>query len=328
MATIRNRGSYQWEAQIRRKGYPTQSKTFEIKADAEMWARSIENEMDRGVFISRAEAESTTMHEALERYGKEVSIHKKGYKREINRIKKLQEHSLGKRFLANIRSKDIAEFRDERMAEGISPSTYQKDHALISHLFTTARKEWGMEGLLNPAAGIREPKIQNGRDRRLNHGEEEKLVEAAKDQYMKTAIILALETSMRRGELVDLQWGNVHLKKSYLISKNKDAEGRDATKKIELSTRAIRTLQSLPRQIDGRVLKIAEDQITWNFKQLCKKLEIEGLRFHDLRHEATSRFFERGLSTEEVMAMTGHKTYLMLARYTHLQGKGVREKLG
>jgi len=183
-------------------------------------------------------------------------------------------------------------------------------------------------GLLNLAAGIRKPKISNARDRRLNHGEEQRLIEAAKDQYMKAVIILALETAMRRGELVDLQWGNVYLKKGYLISKNKDSQGRDATKKIELSTRAIRTLQSLPRQIDGRVLKITEDQTTWNFKQLCKKLEIEDLRFHDLRHEATSRFFERGLSAEEVMTMTGYKTYSMLARYTHLKGKGVREKLG
>ncbi len=73
MATFRKRGPYQWEAQIRRRGYPAQSKTFETKAEAEAWAKMIESEMSRGVWISRSEAEATTLYEALMRYEEEVS---------------------------------------------------------------------------------------------------------------------------------------------------------------------------------------------------------------------------------------------------------------
>ena len=68
MATIRNRGEYQWEAQIRRKGYPAQRKTFETKSDAQAWARMIESEIDRGIFVSRVEAERTAFHQLLDRY--------------------------------------------------------------------------------------------------------------------------------------------------------------------------------------------------------------------------------------------------------------------
>ncbi|SBW07628.1 conserved hypothetical protein [uncultured delta proteobacterium] len=68
MATIRKRGDLQWEARIRRKGWPVTCKTFETKYEAEVWARDIEGEMDRGVFVSRTEAEGTTLAEALDRY--------------------------------------------------------------------------------------------------------------------------------------------------------------------------------------------------------------------------------------------------------------------
>lgn len=78
MATIKNRGEYQWEAQIRRKGYPAQRKTFETKADAQAWARMIESEIDRGIFVSRVEAERTAFHELIDRYISEVAPKHKG----------------------------------------------------------------------------------------------------------------------------------------------------------------------------------------------------------------------------------------------------------
>jgi len=325
MATIRRRGPYQWQAIIRRKGYPPETKTFEVKADAETWARSIENQMDRGVFVSMTEAESTTLGEALDRYAQEVTPHKKGASRELDRISLLKRHPLATRYLANIRAKDMAKYRDERMKEGISPSTYQKDHALISHLFTTARKEWGMDGLTNPAAGIRKPKVNNQRERRLLPGEEERLMEAVRSHELRAAIILALETAMRRSELANIRRDWVDLKRPAIsLPDRKNGEPTN----VPLSSSAVKILRDLPSRLDGRVLGINTDQITRGFKRACrraksldgKKVEpIEDLRFHDLRHEATSRFFEKGLSAEQVMRITGHKTYSMLARYTHMR---------
>ena len=73
MATFRKRGPYQWQAQVRKKGQPLQTRTFETRAEAEQWARLIEVEMDKGVFVSRAEAESTPLRELLERYLSEIT---------------------------------------------------------------------------------------------------------------------------------------------------------------------------------------------------------------------------------------------------------------
>jgi len=90
MATIRNRGEYQWEAQIRRKGYPAQRKTFETKADAQAWARMIESEIDRGIFVSRVEAERTAFHQLIDRYISEIAPKHKGAYSEIKRLEALK----------------------------------------------------------------------------------------------------------------------------------------------------------------------------------------------------------------------------------------------
>jgi hypothetical protein len=115
MATIRNRGEYQWEAQIRRKGYPAQRKTFETKSDAQAWARMIESEIDRGIFVSRVEAERTAFHELIDRYISEVAPKHKGAYSEIKRLEALKRHPLATRIVATLTSSDFARYRDERL---------------------------------------------------------------------------------------------------------------------------------------------------------------------------------------------------------------------
>jgi dsDNA-binding SOS-regulon protein len=117
MASIRKRGQHQWEAQVRRRGYPAQNKTFTTKAEAEAWAKMIESEMARGVWISRSEAEATTLHEALMRYEQEVSHAKKGAAQESSVLKICKAVSLAKRPLAAIRSADVAKLRDEWLVD-------------------------------------------------------------------------------------------------------------------------------------------------------------------------------------------------------------------
>jgi len=94
VATFRKRGPWQWQAQARKKGQPLQTKTFETRALAEQWARAIEVEMDKGVFVSRAEAESTALTELLERYLVEITPLKKGAEPETNRLRALMRHPL------------------------------------------------------------------------------------------------------------------------------------------------------------------------------------------------------------------------------------------
>ena len=111
-----------YQAHIRRRGWPAQVRTFNSKAKARVWARQIEEEMDRGVFVSRVEAETTTLGEALERYSKEITSRKKGAVSELSRIRNLSSLPLAIKPLAAIRGKDSAGFVSTRESEGARPA--------------------------------------------------------------------------------------------------------------------------------------------------------------------------------------------------------------
>ncbi len=170
-----------WQAIIRKRGFPSQTKTFRNKRDAESWATVTESEMVRGVWRNRTEAENTTLTEALNRYAKEVSALKKGAVQEISIIGRIKESSLSRMYLAVIQGKDIAKYRDAMLADGYSPITIKRRLSLLSHLFNVATKEWGIAGLINPVPLVSVQKPNNARDRRLACSEEERLLTAAQE---------------------------------------------------------------------------------------------------------------------------------------------------
>lgn len=325
MASIRKRGKLQWEARIRRKGMPSTCKTFETKFEAEKWAREIETEMDRGVFVSRSEAEGTTLHEALERYIKEYIPSLAQSQKETTRAKALQRRSLASRFLPAIRGKDVAEYIKEREAEGVGANTIRLDLALLSRLFEVAIRDWGMESLNNPVKRVIKPKLPTGRERRLEAGEEEALLEHSNEQ-MQTIIRLALETAMRREELCRLEWKHIDLKSRVIFLPATNTKTQQA-RSIPLSPRAIKILKSLAQE-KNRLFDMLPDSISQAMGRACARAGIENLHFHDLRHEATSRLFEKtNLDVMEIRAITGHKNMQMLARYTHLRMDRLADRL-
>ncbi|MGL4407986.1 MAG: site-specific integrase, partial [Zoogloea sp.] len=170
MASITKRGPYQFQAQVRRKGYPHQQQTFETKREAEAWATAIESEMHRGVFIDRSEAERTTWGEVLDRYAREVTADKRGWETEMHRINALKKHPLAARSLASLRGVDFAKYRDDRLKE-CSPATVKRELVVISHVFNTARKDWSLP-VDNPIASIRKPSAGLHRERRLSMEEQ------------------------------------------------------------------------------------------------------------------------------------------------------------
>jgi integrase len=324
LASINKRGPYQWQVKIRRRGWPKQAKTFETYEDAARWARKIESEMDDGIFVSRKEAETTTLNEALDRYLREKTPHKKGAAQETNRIKLFKSSDLASRFLSTIRSTDIAKYRDLRLDEGKSPYTVNNELILLSSLFNVAHREWGMESLDNPVAKVSRPKMPKGRDRRLLPGEEESLL-GSLGITLKPLFQIALETAMRQGELLSLEWRDVNLaNRVAYLPQTKNNEPRN----VPLSSKAINILSTLPRRIDGKVFGVSGAHVSKTFRETCEKLKIEDLRWHDLRHEACSRLFEKGLNPMEVASISGHKTLQMLKRYTHLKAEDLARKLG
>jgi integrase len=324
MASVLKRGDLQWQAQIRKKGFPTLIRTFRSKEEAKAWAAEEEAKMYRGIWRDNTEAERTTLEKAIDRYLKEETVKKKGKKQETNRLNAWKRLPLAKRPLAAITGADMAEYRDARLKAGLSPSTVNNDLIVISHLFTVARKEWRMEMLANPVSNMRKPSVPKGRDRRLLPGEEERLLEAA-EEPMRSIIIIAIDTAMRASEQQFVGFNDVNwITKTLTITDTKNGESR----KIPLTKRAVKTIDQLPRRIDDYLFpRISSDNISHKFGAVCRKAGIEGLRFHDLRHEAISRLFERGLNIMEVAAISGHKTLTMLKRYTHLRAEDLVSRL-
>ncbi|WP_321849351.1 site-specific integrase [Burkholderia diffusa] len=380
MPTIRKRGQYQWEAQVRRRGYPAQSKTFTTRAEADAWASMIESEMSRGVWVSRNEAEATTLYEALKRYEEEISLSKKGAAQEASVLKICQAVDLAKRPLATIRSADIAKLRDEWLKD-YKPATVLRRLAVLSHVFNVARKEWGMESLSNPVELIRKPQPNNARTRRIaliepsaeladadDPGSErgapdselERVVTASNSTLLPPIIWLAVETAMRRGEIVSLQWKHVDLKRRVAhLPATKNGDARD----VPLSPRAIAVLQALQDSCDAakhapkvapisdgvgddkrRVFEIRSDAVTRAFERAvararksyleeCREVSrrpdgkfLTDLRFHDLRHEATSRLASI-FPLHELTKITGHKDPRMLMRYYHPRAEDLAKRL-
>lgn len=323
MATFRKRAN-NWQARIQRKGYPEITKSFSTKADAIAWARHTETELDKGIFINRSEIEKTTLKELLNRYLQEITPNKKGAQNETYRINAWLKEPLTNRFLPNIRSTDFALWRDKRLAQGKSSNTVRLDLAIIANLYNVAKNEWGFESLTNPIHFIKLPKLPQGRTRRLDDKELISLLDALDETIeVKTICLLAIETGMRRSEILKIEWKHIYLDNRFLLLPDtKNGEPRT----IPLSSRALEILEGIKVQ-SGKLFSTKPQSVSQAFNRACKRANLDNLRFHDLRHEATSRFFEKGLNTMEVASVTGHKTLAMLKRYTHLKATDIAKKL-
>lgn len=321
MASYQRR-SGAWRAMIRKKGFPPLSATFDTKAEAERWAKEVETEMSRSRFVDTREADALTIAEALERYAREVSIHKKSRRNERSRIAILTR-DLGHHTMTSLRSSDVAAYRDERLAV-TSGATVRRDLALLSHLYSIAAKEWGLP-VVNPCTNVRKPSPGKGRERRVTQDQLELILAEARTRHqeMPSVITLAVESGMRRSEMVGLRRGDIRGSVAYL------ADTKNGTaRSVPLSKAAREAIDALPLRIDGRLFTMHPDTVTGYFRRCCKAVGLEGVRFHDLRHEATSRFFEKGFNIMEVASITGHKDLRMLRRYTHLNPSELAERLG
>ena len=342
MATVTKTPSGTWKAIIRKVGWPTVSKTFRTKRDAEDWARRTEDEMVRGVFIQRAPSERLTFNDALDRYLKEVSVTKSAYTQrgEICKAKQLKAR-LGKYSLAAITPDLVAEYRDKRLEEGKKPNTVRLELALLGHLFTVAIQEWRIGLAYNPVANIRKPSPGEGRDRRLSSEEEVGLLDAVdkhSNPMLGWIVRAAIATGMRSSEIVSLRRSQVDLQRRIVrLTNTKNGSARTVPLSKDATEVFAQALANPVRPIDCDLIFFGEpgrDKKTRRpyafnkiFGAIKKALGIADLHFHDLRHEAVSRLVEGGLSDQEVSAISGHRSMQMLKRYTHLRAEDLVEKL-
>lgn len=323
MATIRQR-SDRWQVIIKRKGYPIQSKTFDLRKDAERWGRQQERLIDANQWIDRTEAEQTTLRDLLKRYAKEISSTKRGADIEVIRINALCRSSLAKYAVSGVTGQSLAQWRDQRLAE-VSGSTVSRELTLIGHVFTVAIREWGFGLHSNPVSLIRKPAPNKARDRILNDNQRQALIAAVgqcQNPWIKPVVVFALETATRRGEILSLAWRDVDLERR--VAK---VSGKTGSRTIPLSPACVAMLKALPRSFDGQVFPVTIETLKQAYERAVARAGIEDFTFHDLRHDALTRLAKLGLNVLELRAISGHTTANMLQRYVSIDAGDLATKL-
>lgn len=287
--------------------------------------------------IKKADVKALTLSKAFERYEKEITPHKKGAEVEKGFIRKINRHRIAQQSIYQITGDDVIAFLDNLQRSGSGPQagkaltgeTKRKYASLISNLYEVARRQWRI-AVTNPVRDISLPPPCKKRKRRLEEGEEDRLFAALKtsrNPAMLTLVKLAIETAMRQGELLKMHWDDIELQSDHGTVYLHDTKNGD-DRVVPLSDRAVTLIRQLPRPTGGGpVFPFTKNTVrtAWDFA--CKRAEISGLRFHDLRHEATSRLFELGLDRVEAASVTGHKTLQMLKDYTHLRAAKLAQKI-
>lgn len=352
MATIRKRGD-RYQVQIRRIRAPERSASFDTKREALAWARKVESDIDE-LRIHHCDAyllKHKTLRDLIQRYMVEVTPQKRGGDSEWLRLRRLSSEPIASIPLERLQAPTFATYRDKRLRAGLAPATINRELNTLSAILNHARREWGYFGLANPLSDVRRPPVPRGRDRRLRDGEEARLFAELGDRsgeqeredgkryrrgtrnpFVLPLVQLALETAMRRGELLSLEWENIDLVRRVAhlpMTKNGRARG------VPLTPRAAEILagllpEDLPEDTSpsGLVFDTSAEAVKLAFQRAVQRAGLEDFRFHDLRHEAISRLAERGdLHVLELAAISGHSDLRMLSRYTHMQAARIAEKL-
>lgn len=334
MASIEERttsdGKIRYRVQIRLKGYPVQTATFNRKTDAKKWAQQTEVSIKEGRHFKTSESKKHTLGKLIDRYISTILPYKP--KNARNQITQLQwwKGCIGYYLLSDITPALIGEFRD-KLLKGItkqgkirSPSTVNRYLAALSHAFTIAVKEWGWLDT-SPMKNVMKPKQPRGRNRCLNQEERRLLLEACKasaSSYLYTIVVLALSTGMRQGEILNLKWEDIDLDRSIIIlNETKNGERRF----IPLAGHALDLVISLNscKVSNNSLLFPSKNQnqpidIRSAWDNVLKRADIKDFRFHDLRHCAASYLAMNGATLAEISEILGHKTLQMVKRYTHL----------
>jgi len=325
MATITKRKTG-WSVQVRRKGYAARSKTFPTYTAALAWAREQEAAMDKGVAsIGFAELRSTTLKSLIERYLVEVTPRKRSHNSEELRLRKISQHPIAMHSMRTLAKHHLAAYRDERL-EVVKPGTVRRELGLLHHIFDVAMREWDLPILVNPLKSISLPSLSNARSRRLEPGEFERLVNALKacrNEEVLPIVMLAIETGLRRREVLELEWANINLERSTaFIPFTKTGVPRT----IPLTDGGIEIISGLPRKGE-RLFLTSANAFKMAWRRVQNRAKLSDLRFHDLRHEALSRFCELGLSIPELAVISGHRDPRMLFRYAHLRADELASKI-
>ena len=328
MANIRKRitskGEARYTATVRMKGAPPESATFPRLTDAKKWVQDTESAIREGRYFKKTIAKRKTLNELIDRYVKEVvPENPKSAKKKVAQLRWWKEQ-LGHLTLADLSTDQIGEKRD-LLKEGRAPATVVRYMAALSHCFSIGVSEWQWIDD-NPMKKVRKPKEPRGRVRYLSDDERYRLLDVCKQSTCKQLypiVVIALSTGMRQGEILNLRWGDIHLKRKMMtLEQTKNGERRGVPL-VGLSFELVSQLSTV-RRLDTDLVFYSEAKpkvpiaIRKPWGDAIKLAEIEDFRFHDLRHSAASYLAMNGASLAEIAEILGHKTLQMVQRYAHL----------
>ncbi|WP_175658235.1 site-specific integrase [Burkholderia vietnamiensis] len=354
MASIVRKGE-KWQARVIRKGYPAQNKTFDTKEEAKAWAAETENAMHNSTFLDNKADLAIAFGELVQRYidseprlhispnGPLVTKNHQGFKYRLLGLK----DRLGKYSMENLTAKVISKYRDDRLRD-VGAGTVLRELAAIETVCRKARKDWGMK-IGKPCAGVILPKYVGRRDRILTDAElarlwielksRDELWEPRKaknniNPHLLPLAKLALETAMRRAEMLEMTWDRVNLeRRTVYLQHTKNGKPRT----VPLSTTAIAILQDIMAArermpLEGeaafRVFPISYRVVDQAWSRAVKRAGIHDFRFHDLRHMAISRMAKKIPNVIELSRISGHSNLKMLEIYYHTTPEELAEKLG
>ena len=322
MGCVRKRGK-SWNAQVRISGWRTFTKTFPRKSDAVLWSKSLEKKL-RSSSLPETNIKNLKLKDLLKRYAAEISPAHKGAESEIYRLNAISRCWLGSIKVVNLTKHHFIQFRDDRL-NVVSTGTAKTDLMLIKRVLKVSVTKWGYGIPNNPINDIELPQSSKPRTRRLIDDEFATLMKNAssqKNKYIAPIIEFAVETGMRRSEILGLKWQNIDLETGIIsIYDTKNGEDR----RIPIMKNTVRVIESISKQTEY-LFPITANNVRLAWVRAKKMSNIQNLRFHDLRHEAISRYFEMGLSVAEVALISGHKDIRQLFRYTHLKPENIISK--
>ena len=361
MATIRQKSPGRWHVQIRRSGWPNQTKTLATKREAQAWARDVEGDMDRSAFVDRSAAERETLADVVQRFQVEVtakrnspeSVASENYR--IDRFLR-EEQWISHISMSNLRAEHVERYRDARLrarpsrgkaegrgaikvtsknlAQNLSPGTVKKELTLLSSAIKHSKRRLSLEQNVADASNVKRPVVNDEREVRLSADEMQSLLKecrAAKNPYLAPVVEFAFETGARRGNILKLTWKDVDFDKSTAVLrgiKNSRNPDKIVNLTIGLSPRALEIIMEQPRKLNDRVFPVSKDAIKSAYNRARERAGLKHFRYHDSRHERISSLVEAGWSDTVVMAQTGHRDPRSLARYANLRKQFLADELG
>ncbi|WP_244936513.1 tyrosine-type recombinase/integrase [Methylobacterium currus] len=286
----------------------------------------MEIQADRGELATQTtDITQLTFSDLITRYRDEIASRKRGHRSEVFYLNSLLRHPIAQTKLNCLTTDKLCAYRDER-SKHLKPSSLKRRFAVLHNCFEVAIREWGIALPRNPISSIKLPTGNVSRERRLRHNEGTLIEDALNTPsaaYLRPLITMAIETGMRKGELLSIRWVDVDFDaRTVKILRTKNGHPRT----VPLSPTAIQTLSAMKRDAE-RVFPISDNAVRFAWERMRKRAGIPDLRFHDLRHEGISRLFEAGLNVPEVAMVSGHRSPAMLFRYTHPKPEHVAAKL-